>query len=56
MSHKRAGDEVGKNLRPQLFTDLADVIPKPHVDTVLPAGFVDDVYTFFSALPLWSAQ
>ena len=47
VSHKRAGDEVGKNLRIQLCTVLAEVIPKPHVYTELPADFFDDVYTFF---------
>ena len=47
VSHKRAGDEVGKNLRLQLCTVLSEVIPKPNVDRELPADFFDDVYTFF---------
>ena len=47
VSHKRAGDVVGKNLRIQLCTVLAEVIPKPHVYKELPADFFDDVYTFF---------
>ena len=47
VSHKRAGDEVGKNLRLQLCAVLAEVSPKLHVDTGLPADFFDDVYTFF---------
>ena len=47
VSHKRAGDEVGKSLRLQLCTVLAEVIPKPHFDTELPPDFFDDEYTFF---------
>ena len=47
VSHKRDGDEVGKNLRQQLFTVLADVVPKPNVEKELPLDFFDDEYTFF---------
>ena len=56
VSHKRAGDEVGKNLRLQLCTVLAEVFPKPHVDRELPAGFFDDVYTFFFCFAFISLQ
>tara|TARA_B100001093_G_scaffold490749_1_gene530120 strand:- start:465 stop:1031 length:567 start_codon:yes stop_codon:yes gene_type:complete len=47
VSHKRDGDEVGRNLRQQLCTVLAEVTPEPLVETELPLDFFDDEYTFF---------
>ena len=46
-SHKRNGDQVGKNLRRQLCTALAAVVNKSHVEMELPDNFFDDEYTFF---------
>ena len=46
-SHKRTGNQVGKNLRRQLCTALAEVVNKSHFEIGLPDDFFDDEYTFF---------